>query len=165
VYALRKKGISLMGMRPTLFSLNDLAVELGVNIRTISAALRSVPPDGSIEIKCQSYDAWRLATALRALSRRHGNSGHYTNLERAAAVEAALDDVIDGFRQLEAEPDVGERRKLVGEIGPCIGALDRAIEASAPDGLGEVVRPFRDRFIGELIGRLLDACEWELSVA
>jgi hypothetical protein len=90
-----------------------------------------VPPDGSIEIKGQSYDAWRLAATLSALNRRNGHAGHHANLERAAAVVAAL----DGFRRLEAELDVGARRKIVGEIGPCIGALDRAIEASAQDGL------------------------------
>jgi hypothetical protein len=53
-----------MAMRPGLFSLSGLAVELGVDRRTVAAKLRNVRPDGNLP---GGTSGWRLNTALRAL--------------------------------------------------------------------------------------------------
>jgi hypothetical protein len=61
-----------MAMLPQLFSLSGLAVELGIDRRTIAAKLRNVRPDGNLP---GGTSGWRLNTALRALDRpRLGSS-------------------------------------------------------------------------------------------
>jgi hypothetical protein len=52
-----------MSMRPKLWSLNALSIELGIDRRTLAAKLSDVPPNG----KCGPHDAWRLTTVLAAL--------------------------------------------------------------------------------------------------
>ena len=53
-------------MRPKLWSLNALSIELHLDRRTVAARLRDVPPDG----KVRGHDAWRLETALPVLQGR-----------------------------------------------------------------------------------------------
>jgi hypothetical protein len=53
-----------MAMLPQLFSLSGLAVELGLDRRTVAAKLRDVRPDGILP---GGTSGWRLNTALRAL--------------------------------------------------------------------------------------------------
>jgi hypothetical protein len=50
-------------MTARLWSLNALAVELGMDRRTVAARLRGVRPDGSLK----GHPAWFLTTALRAV--------------------------------------------------------------------------------------------------
>jgi hypothetical protein len=59
-----------MAMLPQFWSLNALAVELGMTQRTIAAALRDVPADGKDD---RGRPGWHLLTALTALGfRRDG---------------------------------------------------------------------------------------------
>src|SRR6202453_2605678 len=53
-----------MAMLPQLFSLSGLAVELGLDRRTVAAKLRDVRPDGILP---GGTSGWHLNTALRAL--------------------------------------------------------------------------------------------------
>lgn len=60
-----------MAMRPRLWTISGLAVELGRDRRTVAKALARVPPAG----KVGGHDAWRLADALKALEpKRWGRS-------------------------------------------------------------------------------------------
>src|SRR3954449_7350596 len=52
-----------MAMRPRLWTISGLAVELGRDRRTIAKALARVPPAGRVG----GHDAWRMADALQAL--------------------------------------------------------------------------------------------------
>jgi hypothetical protein len=52
-----------MSMRPKLWTISALGVELGVDRRTLASKLADVPADG----KSGSRDAWRLTTVLAAL--------------------------------------------------------------------------------------------------
>ena len=52
-----------MAMTARLWSISALAVELGMDRRTVGKRLARVPPDGRLN----GSPAWRLATALEAL--------------------------------------------------------------------------------------------------
>src|SRR5689334_6687110 len=52
-----------MAMRPRLWTISGLAVELGGDRRTVAKALARVPPAGEVG----GHDAWRMADALAAL--------------------------------------------------------------------------------------------------
>jgi hypothetical protein len=59
-----------MAMRPRLWAISGLAVELGKDRRTVAKALARVPPAGRLG----GHDAWRLTDALKALEPRWGQS-------------------------------------------------------------------------------------------
>src|SRR4051812_42507385 len=52
-----------MAMTSRLWSISALAVELGLDRRTVAARLRTVAPDGTLK----NSPAWLLPTAVRAL--------------------------------------------------------------------------------------------------
>jgi hypothetical protein len=52
-------------MLPQLFSVSGLAVELGLDRRTVAAKLRNLRPDGILP---GGFPAWRLTTALPAMN-------------------------------------------------------------------------------------------------
>jgi hypothetical protein len=58
-----------MPMTPQLFSISGAAVELGMDRRTIAAALTDISPDGKIG----KHPAWRLRTILTALGMGKGS--------------------------------------------------------------------------------------------
>ena len=62
--AFHHHGDCKMAMLPQLFSLSGLAVELGMDRRTVAAKLRNVRPDGNLP---GGTPGWRLNTALRTL--------------------------------------------------------------------------------------------------
>ena len=62
-----------MAMRPKLWTLNGLSVELGVGARALAKKLKHVRPDGKIE----GHDGWFMSSAVSALEndRRSDGSG------------------------------------------------------------------------------------------
>jgi len=82
------------------------------------------------------------------------------------AVEAASRHLVDGLKLLEAVEDIKQRRKIArDDVGRLVGALDKAMESAAADrkpherALLDIVR---DKIIGDAIGVLVNACEWEV---
>jgi hypothetical protein len=82
------------------------------------------------------------------------------------AVEAASRHLVDGLKLLEAVEDIKQRRKIArDDVGRLVGALDKAMESAAADrkpherALFDIVR---DKIIGDAIGVLVNACEWEV---
>jgi hypothetical protein len=117
-------------MRPTLFSIEALAVELDRDRRTVGRALRATPPDGEV----QGKPRWFLSTAVRALDRRQGNVRSGNSSDFAAACEKALrllDQVRDGFDEAEAEADLSRRRQILVGFGKNIGRADAALKRLA----------------------------------
>jgi hypothetical protein len=117
-----------MAMRPKLWSLNGLSVELGIGARALAKKLKQTPPDG----KVGGREGWYMSSAVSAIKNdRGGNGGGYGGSDRGAVLDeiqwitAKLDA---GFSQMAAEPDVARRRKIATEVGPLVGALNRAIE-------------------------------------
>ena len=59
--------------KPRLWSLNALSNELGRNMRTVSRAMKDVPPDGTVS----KHRAWKLSTALAAMRRYENASDRF----------------------------------------------------------------------------------------
>jgi hypothetical protein len=75
-----------MAMTPQLFSISGLAVELGLDRRTVATRLRDVRPDGVLP---RGSPGWRLATALRALK---GSALSATQSEAPDPIACFLED-------------------------------------------------------------------------
>ncbi len=152
-----------MAMRPALYSINGLSVELGRNARAISKALADVPPDGRTGLK--KVPAWRLATALKALSRheRSGRSNAGAEFDRAAAeVENVVAELNDALKMLVAVPDVQQRRLASKGIIPLVIRYADALEAATPHDLIELTAPYRAQLVGAAMVELFSLCEWQL---
>jgi phage terminase Nu1 subunit (DNA packaging protein) len=87
-----------MPMTSRLWTISGLATELGRDRRTISAALRTVPPDG----KSGRYNAWRLSTAMEALGGRDGAKLDLTT-ERARLAKLRADAIAMKNAQMRGE--------------------------------------------------------------
>ncbi len=75
-------------MKPLkVFSINALAVEIGRDRRTITAALRGVAPDGVTD---GGYDGWTVRTAMAALALRGAGLGPELQRARLDAARADL---------------------------------------------------------------------------
>jgi hypothetical protein len=61
-----------MAMTPVLWSLNALAVEFGLDRRTVAARLRDTPPGGKTK---GGHDGWRLVDVVEALTGYGGRAG------------------------------------------------------------------------------------------
>ena len=156
-----------MAMRPKLWSLSGLAVELGRNVRTVSAALANVPADGDLTVKGKRYDGWTIETALRALGPRTGDARAAANCDELKQIAAELED---GFERLRKEPDIERRRKLAEKVGPLVGKLDRALTRSnalmIPDEDERAfIRLATDRILGQAIGEFIAAARLPEIVA
>lgn len=110
-----------MTMRPQLWGLSALAVELGLNVRTVAAALRGTKPDG----RAGRNDGWLMATALRALEARAGPGGSRAN-GRSRSPGGARHPLIAGaihrtesWSEVHAEPapvmTIAEFARMLGE--------------------------------------------------
>jgi hypothetical protein len=109
-----------MALTPKLWSLSALAVELGCNIRTVSAALANTPPDGTIE---GGHKGWFLLTALEALGARLPVRGHrLSKLHGGANGQASADDAYYESRTMlaceRAKLLQMQRREAEGELLP-----------------------------------------------
>jgi hypothetical protein len=152
-----------MAMTPKLFTISGAAVELGVDRRTVAAALADVVPDG----KVGKIAAWRLRTVLRALGVRLRGS---SNMESTSAdldeLERLNEVLTEGFKRVEAEPDVAKRREMLREIGPNVGRID-AVWARSYASFSEAERKFYDRYrdmaISQMVGEVLALGQWQLK--
>jgi hypothetical protein len=72
-----------VALRAKLWSLTGLATELAVNVRTISAALSKVAPDGMID--GGRHPGWFMVTALEAIGAKLPVRGHRLNKSNSAA--------------------------------------------------------------------------------
>jgi hypothetical protein len=106
-----------MSLTPKLWSLNALSVELGVNIRTIGAALSKVPADGTIEGK---HSGWYMLSTLEALGCRLNVRGH--NLNGRTNGHASTGDAYYESRTMLARERAKllqmRRREAEGELLP-----------------------------------------------
>src|SRR5262245_44686391 len=75
-----------MSVKPKLWTISGLSVELGRNQKLIARALARVPPDGSIDATVGRCDGWLLSTAIEALRRHEGTS---TALRQASGTRRA----------------------------------------------------------------------------
>lgn len=155
-----------MAMRPKLWSLNGLSVELGIGARALAKKLKHTPPDG----KVGGREGWYMSSAVSAIENdRGGNGGGYGGSDRDAVLDeiqritAKLDA---GFSQMAAEPDVARRRKIATEVGPLVGALNRAIERShefVPSDERPFVKLGTDQILRQAIANFMGLCQYELS--
>ena len=98
-----------MAMRPALLSMNALAVEFSISLRTMAKTLRDVEPDG----RRGRHPAWRISTAAAALAKRReswpqGSGGNWAagSAPVTAYVNGTAHNSDDGYdaarRELEA---------------------------------------------------------------
>jgi hypothetical protein len=156
---------------PSTFSVNGAADLLERDRRTIRRALAMVPPDA----KESGNPRWRLRTVLDALDAHERRTGHERSGMRHGDRDAVLDEIerlgakLDaGFGQMAGEPDVARRRKMASQVGPLVGALNRAIERSHEFGPPDE-RPFvklgTDQILRQAIANFMGLCQYELSDA
>jgi hypothetical protein len=164
-----------MGMRAKLWSLSSLSVELGRNVRTVSRALETVPPDGRIG----KHSGWRLQTALAALTVYERQSDQltvrYSNGSRRTGQplysETMLADIQDAavrveqlISTLKETPDIETRRKILKREGPVYGALDAAFERQLEHDPDRTIHePFVRQLLGRAFGELMDLCKLQVS--
>jgi hypothetical protein len=87
--------------------------------------------------------------------------------DKVDAVEAASAALTAGLKKLEATKDIKRRRQMAHDfVGKLVGQLDTAMKNAVDDrgpheqALYSIVR---DKVIGDSIGVLMRACEWELQ--
>ena len=88
-----------MPMRPRLWSLSGLAVELGVNVRTLAARLKHTKSDG----KVGGNPAWFMTTAMEAMQGDRPDN----NVARdkiGVELELIARDLQAGLAQMRSEP-------------------------------------------------------------
>ena len=155
-----------MAMRPKLWTLNGLSVELGVGARALAKKLKHVRPDGRIE----GHDGWFMSSAVSALEndrRSDGGGGGYS-----AGKDAILDEIAQlgarldvGFKQIADEPDL-ERRRLMGvRLAPLIGRLEKLFAAnleSTPIDERAFVKLGTDQILRQAIANFMGLCQYEL---
>ena len=158
-----------------LWSLNGIALEVGRNFRTISRAMENAKPDG----KEAGRPRWHLSTAIKALSeyehRMEQETGRVVSrtaperydpqLERQILEIERTAVVLDGFRErLRSTEGVEERRLLVEREGKCVGAHERALQATVGDGKHAFTNQLYVDHMMDLILRELRAlCEWTVA--
>jgi uncharacterized protein YbjT (DUF2867 family) len=122
-----------MPMRPKLYTIESLSVEMNKDRRAVAKALRGVPPDGKVGPR----DGWLLSTALKALAKRSGathRSNGNDNLDEAMRV---AEEFQSGLERADKEPDLRKRRKILIAVGPLFGRLCELLESDDV--------PFRDQ--------------------
>jgi hypothetical protein len=102
-----------MAMLPQFWSLNALAVELGMTQRTIAAALRDVPADGKDD---RGRPGWHLLTALTALGFTRGAG-------KARGGEESYEKARTRFMRARAKTAEHEARRAAREDAVHAGAL------------------------------------------
>jgi hypothetical protein len=143
-----------------LLTINAAADQLQRDRRTIAAHLRDIPPDDK---DAQGRLRWKLATIVRALSDERPQQG---DSAAADAVEEASEALAAGLKRVLAVEDIQQRRKIArDDVGKLVGALDRAMESAAAGRRPSERRLLdivRDKIIGDAIGVLVNACEWDV---
>ena len=143
-----------------LLTINAAADQLQSDRSTSPAHLRDIPPDDK---DAQGRLRWKLATIVRALSDERPQQG---DSAAADAVEEASEALAAGLKRVLAVEDIQQRRKIArDDVGKLVGALDRAMESAAAGRRPSERRLLdivRDKIIGDAIGVLVNACEWDV---
>jgi hypothetical protein len=153
------KELLKMPMTPQLFSISGAAVELGMDRRTIAAALTDSSPDG----KVGKHPAWRLRTILAALGMGKG-SGKISNAD-LDEMERVAETFMAGLKRVEAEPDIAKRREMMREVGPNFGRLDALwtrVNATMPPNEQAFCEHYQEMVMGRLLGEVLALCNWKI---
>jgi hypothetical protein len=83
------------------------------------------------------------------------------------AIEIAARRLDKGLRLLQAVKEVKDRRQMArDDVGPLIGALDKAMEAAVADREEHVQWMYgvvRTKIIAQMSAVLMRACEWKLE--
>lgn len=163
-----------MAMRPQLYGISALAVELGHVARTVARALRDVPAEG----KKGRHPAWTMRTAVDALNSHLGASNQFHTWRvsgmslpgpspmPAGAIDAIVsaNESVERFlRRLRATPTAEARRKILASEGRIVGALERAFTAAlAADEYAILHQPFVDQVLHDLVGEIVRLCELKI---
>jgi hypothetical protein len=96
-----------------------------MNVRTVAAVLRDIPPDGTIE---GGYAGWRLLTALKALDCRVPIRGHALNRPNGSRNGHSPGDAYTASRTDLARERARllrlQRREVEGELAPIAELAD-----------------------------------------
>jgi hypothetical protein len=161
-----------MGMTPTTYTVHNLAVELGRDVRLVQRALAGVPPDELVGKRRR----WRLVTALSALeahgaikgARSNGSRGNGSALDQVLdALERAAFDLQSALDELAAEPNIRKRRDRAKTVGPLLVALGEALDASGEvlsPHMRELTRPYRDQLRATAAGAVLSTLKSTLNL-
>jgi hypothetical protein len=159
-------------MGKKLWSLSGLSGETGRNFRTVAKALEFVKPDGR---NAAGKPLWRMATCIGALdahTRRTGKVPTRAVPERYdAKLEGQIAEIehsgkaLDEFLvRLRGAATVEDRRRLVEREGKCVGAHERALQATVGDGDHAFTNQLYVDHMMDLILRELRAlCEWTVA--
>jgi hypothetical protein len=158
-------------MAKKLWSLSGLAEETGRNFRTLAKAMANVKPDGKAP---DGKRRWFMATAVAALERHVAQTGHVPDKVVARfdpKVEAQILEiehtavVLDEFRgRLRSTEGVEERRRLVEREGKCVGAHERALQATVGDGDHAFTNQlYVDHMMDLILRELRLLCEWTVA--
>jgi hypothetical protein len=156
-----------------LWSINELAIELGRNARTVRRALQRAKPDG----KLQGRPAWYLDSAVAALDYHGRVTGRPPARHVAAerfdptleaqihAIEATGADVDALLVQLRGEKSVERRRALIeGGAGRVVGKHERALQATVADNAHSPLRQcYVDTMMSSVLAEIAALCEWTVS--
>jgi hypothetical protein len=141
------------------FTVNGAAEALERDRRTIGRALRDVPPDDETNGR-----RWKLATIVNALKGREDYSPR--NDAAVDEIEAAHEALAAGLKRLQKTASIDRRRQIASDdVGKLVGRLDAAMERAAAGRKPHeraLLGIARDKIIGDAIGAVLGACEWEV---
>jgi hypothetical protein len=137
-----------MSMRPKLWGLSALAIEIGRDRRTIAKALQHTRPDGRT---AKGDDAWFMTTAMRALG--NGNGRRSFGDDDFAELEHLADKLQRCYEAVAAEKSVDRRRIMVrDEFAPMIKRVDAALEEVCDSEEARIVlTPFRHTLVATMI--------------
>jgi hypothetical protein len=161
----------LKTMAAKLWSISGLASETGRNFRTVSRALEGVRPDDKAP---DGKPRWRMETAIKALADHTARTGRVPDkvvqrydpaLERQILEVERTAVVLDDFRgRLRSTEGVEERRLLVEREGKCVGAHERALQATVGEGNHAITNQlYVDRQMDLILRELRVLCEWTVA--
>ncbi|MGO9701429.1 MAG: hypothetical protein ACLPKT_14870 [Methylocella sp.] len=152
---------------PILWSVNAASTILRRDRRSLVKALRDTAPDATDR---HGNARWKPATIVSALFEFDRAAQTADNGAKAAIdkLEAAWVAMSDGMKRLRGEPDA-ERRKTLGvEVGPLIGALDRAFERTRtllPADETPLNKLVNDQVVGRTAAEFFDLIGMEIDRA
>src|SRR5262245_9888315 len=149
-----------MAMTPQLFSLSGAATELGMDRRTIAAALADTPPDGEL----RGHPAWKLRSILAAVN--NGTSAAPASNSDLAESERLTKVLTQGLTRIEAESCIAKRRKLFKQLAPNFGKLDGCftrMNEGLPEHEKDLLVNYQQMAMGGLLSRLLSLCQIQIK--
>lgn len=153
-------------MRDNIVSINKASELLERDRRTIRRAVLSLSPDA---FDPRGQPRWKLARVVSALGALDGlrpDVNHRRRMNAADEIELIGRRLSEGIESLRAASELGERRKLVVQIGPLVGALNSAMEqanVTLSENERELLSHFRVQVIGQVVSEIMDLCAFQLA--